>query len=176
MAILNIPDKNYTTGDVAEISAFLNDRGIWFDQWEANAELEDTSSQEEILTAYAHSLKPFMEKMGYSTADVINVNSGTPNLDALRAKFLKEHTHTEDEIRFFVDGQGYFWFNPGDGGPIFNVLCQKGDLISVPPGIKHWFDMGQEAFVKAIRVFTDQSGWVPHYTESGIDEKYNPTY
>ncbi|MDZ4839095.1 MAG: cupin [Bacteroidota bacterium] len=176
MAVLNIPDSNYSNSNPVDIKDFLQERGIWFDQWSANVELQNDADQATILGAYTESLMPFMKKMGYETADVLNVHSETENLPAIRAKFLKEHTHTEDEIRFFVDGQGYFWFNLGNDEPIFNVLCQAGDLISVPPGISHWFDLGTPPFVKAIRVFTDQSGWVPHYTESGIDQKYNPKY
>ena len=53
------------------------------------------------------------------------------------------------------------------------MLCQKGDLISVPAGTKHWFDAGVDnPFVKAIRIFIDQSGWTPEYTGSGIEKKY----
>jgi len=104
---------------------------------------------------------------------VININASTPNYEAVRAKFLAEHTHSEDEIRFFVDGKGLFWFNLENGEPVFNLLCERGDLISVPEGTKHWFDAGAEnPFVKAIRIFIDMSGWVPHYTESGVDKKY----
>ena len=113
-----------------------------------------------------------MKQGGYQTADVISINARTENYGAIRAKFLAEHIHTEDEIRFFVDGQGYFWFNL-EGAPVFNLLCQKGDLISVPAGSKHWFDAGEiNPFVKAIRIFIDQSGWVPHYTNSGIELQY----
>jgi 1,2-dihydroxy-3-keto-5-methylthiopentene dioxygenase len=86
--------------------------------------------------------------------------------------FLGEHTHSEDEIRFFVDGKGIFWFNlPND--QIFNLLCEKGDLISVPTGTKHWFDAGEtNPFVKAIRIFSNTEAWTPAYTESKIEEKY----
>lgn len=134
------------------------------------------ADQETVLHAYANSLKPYMEANGYQTADVINIHPETPNYEAIRNKFLSEHTHTEDEVRFFVEGQGHFWFNlDNDKDPIFNVLCEAGDLISVPANTKHWFDAGKEnPNVKAIRVFIDQSGWVPHYTESGIDKSYNP--
>ena len=70
------------------------------------------------------------------------------------------------------NGQGLFWFNLSEA-PVFNVLCQRGDLISVPSGTKHWFDAGKDApFVKAIRIFTDMSGWIPHYTSSGIEDRY----
>ena len=174
MAVLNIPDNNISISDSKSIRIFLNDLGIYFDQWEAAVEFSDDADQETILKAYEHVLKPYMNSNGYLVADVININSSTPNYEAVRAKFLAEHTHTEDEVRFFVDGQGYFWFNLEDGKtPIFNVLLQAGDLISVPANTKHWFDAGEnDPFVKTIRIFIDQSGWVPLYTNSGVSEKY----
>lgn len=174
MAILNVPAQNLKISDFENIRAFLESRGVWHDRWKASAELADEASQEEILAAYQHVLGPFMAKGGYQTADVINVNQKTPDLPSLRAKFLAEHTHSEDEVRFFVDGEGLFWFNIE--GEVFSLLCQAGDLISVPAHTAHWFDLGPKAFVKAIRVFIDKAGWVPHYTGSGIDQNYNPRY
>jgi 1,2-dihydroxy-3-keto-5-methylthiopentene dioxygenase len=176
MAVLNIPDQHISISNPDEIRSFLEARGVWFDQWEAKEVLAEEADQDTVLKAYAHVLEPYMQQNGYHTADVININSHTPNYEAVRNKFLSEHQHTEDEVRFFVDGQGYFWFNLENGtDPIFNVLCQAGDLISVPANTKHWFDAGKEnPSVKAIRIFIDQSGWVPHYTESGVDKKYNP--
>ncbi|MBM3165499.1 MAG: cupin domain-containing protein [Bacteroidetes bacterium] len=172
MAILSIPDEKNVITTPSEIGFFLARYGIFFDQWSCTVAFDDRASQEEILEAYAQDLRPFMEAGGYLTADVISINALTENYDAIRAKFLAEHTHSEDEIRFFVDGQGYFWFNL-EGAPVFNVLCEKGDLISVPSGTKHWFDAGAtNPFVKAIRIFIDQSGWIPEYTGSGIDQKY----
>lgn len=175
MAVLNIPDQNIQLTDAHEIRSFLQKYGVWFDQWQTPVAFDENADQETILNAYSHVLKPFMEKNGYKTADVININAQTPNYEAVRNKFLSEHQHTEDEVRFFVDGQGYFWFNLENDEPIFNVLCQAGDLISVPANTKHWFDAGKtDPFVKTIRIFIDQSGWVPHYTTSGIEAKYNP--
>lgn len=173
MAILSIPEKNVTERNPEVIRKFMNERGIFFDQWTADVVFEDTATQEEILKAYESSLKPFMNEGGYQTADVITINSLTENYEAIRAKFLAEHIHTEDEIRFFVDGQGLFWFHL-ENGEIFNLLCQQGDLISVPEGTKHWFDAGESnPFVKAIRIFIDMSGWVPHYTELGTEQRYS---
>jgi len=173
MAILNIPDQNTQITSVDEIRNYLNARGIFFDQWEAGEELAVDADQDTVLAAYHHALAPYMEQNGYKTADVINIHAGTPNYEAIRAKFLAEHLHTEDEVRFFVDGQGYFWFNLENGEAIFNVVCQKGDLISVPANTKHWFDAGESnPSVKAIRIFIDTSGWVPHYTDSGVADKY----
>ena len=172
MAVLSIPIKNYSTSNPEEILSFFNERGLYFDQWQCDEVFEDTATQEDILQAYSKDLFPFMENGGYQTADVISINSLTENYEAIRAKFLAEHTHTEDEIRFFVDGQGLFWFNL-ENEPVFNLLCEKGDLISVPAGTKHWFDAGESnPFVKAIRIFIDMSGWVPHYTESGVENEF----
>ncbi len=173
MAILSIPESNKTVTDISEIREFFTSRGILFDQWYCDVQFEDTATQEDILKAYSKDLDPFMRNGGYLTADVISINSLTENYEAIRNKFLSEHIHTEDEIRFFVDGKGLFWFNL-ENEPVFNLLCERGDLISVPAGTKHWFDAGElNPFVKAIRIFIDMSGWVPHYTESGMEQKFN---
>ena len=172
MAILSIPDEAAQINDPLQIKTYLAQYGVFFDQWTCAIQFSDDASQEEILAAYAKDLKPFMENGGYQSADVISIHSLTPNYDQIRAKFLAEHTHDEDEIRFFVDGQGLFWFHL-QGAPVFNVLCQRGDLISVPTGTKHWFDAGATSpFVKAIRIFTDMTGWTPHYTHSGLETQY----
>lgn len=172
MAILSIPDQQFQESNPVKIRAFLNERGVFFDQWQAAVLFEDTATPDEILKAYEPDLQPFMQAGGYQTADVITINHLTENYEAIRAKFLSEHTHSEDEIRFFVDGQGLFWFNL-DGEPVFNLLCEKGDLISVPAGTKHWFDAGEtNPFVKAIRIFIDMSGWVPVYTESKLEQQF----
>lgn len=173
MAILSIPDRDITITNPDEIRVFFNERNLFFDQWHCDIVFDENATQEEILTAYSKDLNPFMEQGGYQTADVINMKPGMEGYDAIRAKFLSEHIHTEDEIRFFVDGQGIFWFNM-ETEPVFNLLCERGDLISVPAGTKHWFDAGaSRPFVKAIRIFIDMSGWVPHYTESKVEQNYS---
>jgi 1,2-dihydroxy-3-keto-5-methylthiopentene dioxygenase len=173
MAFLSIPDQNSSIDSPKEIKQFLNAHGIFFDQWSCDVVFSETATGEEILAAYEKELTPFMQNGGYQTADVITINHLTENYDAIRAKFLAEHQHSEDEIRFFVDGKGIFWFHL-ETGEIFNLLCERGDLISVPAGTKHWFDAGEtNPFVKAIRIFIDFSGWVPHYTDSNIEKKYS---
>ncbi len=172
MAILTIPETGESFADPKRIKEYLQARGVFFEQWDTPAKLASDADQETVLAAYADVLKPYMEANGYTVADVINIHPAIDNYPAIRAKFLSEHTHSEDEVRFFVDGQGLFWFNI-DGHPVFNVLCQQGDLISVPKNTKHWFDAGAFApNVKAIRIFIDPAGWVPHYTESGIEKRY----
>lgn len=173
MAKLFIANSNETITDFETIKNILNKENILLEQWQANVELSDDANQETILAAYAHELQPFMEKFGFQTADVININKDTPNITAAREKFMKEHRHSEDEVRFFVDGEGIFWFHL-DNGEVLAVTCQKGDFLSVPKNYRHWFDLHPKYHVKAIRIFTNMEGWVPLYTNSKIDEKYNP--
>jgi 1,2-dihydroxy-3-keto-5-methylthiopentene dioxygenase len=174
MAILTIlnPEKKEIRNP-SKIKEFMNDRGIVFEQWQASMPLRDSDSQEVILKAYEHELGPYMKKHGYLSADVINVHKGTPNIETIRLKFLSEHTHSEDEVRFFVDGKGQFFFHLPEKNEVFNLLCEKGDFISVPKGYTHWFDLAPTYHVKAIRVFMTQEGWVANYTNSGIEKKYS---
>ena len=107
------------------------------------------------------------------TADVIDVKPETPNLDAMLAKFSREHWHDEDEVRFIVEGRGLFHIHPAEG-PVFAIEVEAGDLIRVPRGTHHWFDLCAERRIRAIRLFQDPSGWTPHYTDSGIDQGFQP--
>ena len=173
MAILNLLDQgSKKIFDIKEIKKFMNDRGIIFEQWKTALPLNDSDSQETILKAYEHELRPYMEKHGYLSADVINVHKETPHIETIRAKFLSEHTHAEDEVRFFVDGEGEFFFHFPDRKEVFSLLCQKGDFISVPKGHHHWFDLAPKYHVKAIRVFQTTEGWVANYTGSGAEKRY----
>ena len=88
----------------------------------------------------------------------------------MRAKFLEEHTHKEGEVRFFVDGSGLFSLHVGD--KVYEVLCEKGDLIVVPDSATHWFDMGPAPRFVAIRFFTEADGWVGHFTGSDIAKRF----
>ncbi len=173
MAILTLLEPvNVELKDPREIKKFMNERGIIFEQWEASIPLKDSDSQETILKAYNHELSPYMKKHGYINADVINVHQDTPNIEVIRQKFLSEHTHAEDEVRFFVDGEGQFFFHLPSRGEVMRLLCQKGDFISVPKGYTHWFDLAPKYHVKAIRVFQTPEGWVANYTNSGIEKKF----
>lgn len=173
MATLRMPDKNLTLQDPSAIQHFLATRGIMYERWSINRDLPSGATNGDVLAAYDYLLKPLMDKGGYQTADVIGVDGDTQNLEEIRGKFIREHTHSEDEVRVFVEGQGCFWFHKeGCDNEVFALLCKQGDLISVPTDTKHWFDLGDPPKVRAIRIFTNHAGWVPHYTNSGIDQRY----
>lgn len=171
MAILFYPNK---VENAEEIVSFLAKRGFHYEKWEVDGKISATATNQDILKSYESNINEYCAKKGYKTFDIINVNTNTPNLEQLRQKFLKEHTHSEDEVRFFIYGKGLFWFNYQD--EIFALLCESGDILSVPALYKHWFDMGPTPDVKVIRIFTDPQGWVANYTESNIDEKCNQLF
>ena len=114
-----------------------------------------------------------MKEIGFATADVISVNSQMPNHPELRKKFLDEHTHDEDEARFFVEGQGLFYIHVQ--GKVFCVFCARGDFIDIPAGTPHWFDMGPSPLLKCVRTFNTSEGWVARFTNSGMAARF-PRY
>ena len=111
-----------------------------------------------------------MSERGYVTVDVISLNSDHPQKAELRAKFLDEHRHAEDEVRFFVAGRGLFTLHIDDY--VYAVLCEKNDLISVPAGTPHWFDMGEHPHFVAIRLFNNPEGWVANFTGEDIASRF----
>ena len=147
--------------------------GIDYAKWENLKQVSADASDEEILDAYADEIDVLKRKGGYVTADVINIVPTTPGLDAMLAKFNKEHWHDEDEIRFIVKGRGLFHIAP-ESGDVVSIEMEAGDLIRVPRGMKHWFNLCGERTVRAIRLFQDTSGWTPHYSGSGVDGGYQP--
>ncbi|HBE68321.1 MAG TPA: acireductone dioxygenase [Planctomycetaceae bacterium] len=173
MARVIIPDEKRELTDVDAIKEFLEPFGIWYENWPVEERLAADASNDDILNEFSAEIESLKNRGGFVTADVINVNSETPNLDAMLAKFDKEHTHAEDEVRFTVEGRGLFHIHP-DNGPVFAVEVESGDLINVPEGTKHWFNLCDDRHIRCIRLFEDPAGWTPDYIEDGVHESYQP--
>src|SRR5918912_2829561 len=173
MAIVRIPDKNRSLQEHNEVRDYLTGIGIDYEYWEPVTDVPPDASAEQILSAYAKQIDELKSRGGYVTADVIDVNRDTPGLDAMLAKFNIEHRHDEDEVRYIINGRGLFHIHPQQG-PVVAIEVDAGDLIRVPRGTLHWFDLCGDRRIRAIRLFQDMSGWTPHYTHSGIDRKYEP--
>ncbi len=158
------------TSDPKEIAVQLAALGVRFEQWEANQPLSSGADQDEVLQAYREDVDRIMAESGFQSVDVVGLTPDHPQREAFRAKFLEEHTHAEFEIRFFVEGSGQF--NLHLDGKVVSVVCTQGDLISVPAGTPHWFDMGAQPHFQAIRFFTNPEGWVAAFTGSDIAQRY----
>ena len=173
MASVFVPSEQKTINDPQEISAFLKPFGIWFEQWKVDGRLKETATDQDILNEYAPEIAAVKQRGGFVTADVINVNPSTPNLDTMLQKFNKEHTHDEDEVRFTVSGKGIFHLHP-EGGPVFGVTVESGDMINVPRGTKHWFNLCDDRRIRCIRFFEDVTGWTPEYVDQGVHGEFSP--
>jgi 1,2-dihydroxy-3-keto-5-methylthiopentene dioxygenase len=173
MALLRVPDTDRTITEAAAVSAFLAGHGIEYERTGSAPGVTTDSSADEILAAWAPKVDELKQRGGYVVADVIDVKPDTPNLDAMLQRFSSEHWHDEDEVRLIVEGRGLFHIHPADG-PVFALEVEAGDLIRVPRGTHHWFDLCGERRIRAIRLFQDPAGWTPHYTGSGEDAKFQP--
>lgn len=175
MATLRIDREGRTLRDTAEIASCLAAHGIDYERWPDDGRLTDTASAEEVLGAYATEIDSLRSRGGYVTADVIDVNPQTPGLEAMLAKFNREHWHDEDEVRFIVAGSGVFHIlaeAEGGGEKVLAIQVESGDMIRVPRGTRHWFDLCADRRIRAIRLFQDVSGWTPHYTGSGRENGF----
>ena len=173
MARIRIQEENRDITDHQEIREFLEPLGISYEKWDVEGRVGPEATNEDILDAYAPEIERLKEQGGFVTADVINVTPETPGLDTMLEKFNKEHTHSEDEVRFTVKGSGLFHIHP-DNAPVFAIQVESGDLISVPTGTQHWFDLCDDRTIRCIRLFEDTSGWTPHYIDNPVHESYTP--
>lgn len=154
----------------AAMAAELQRIGVRYEQWQATLPLPPGASSEAVMAAYRTDIDRLVAENGFRSVDVVSIAPDNPNRESLRAKFLDEHFHQEDEVRFFVAGCGLFSLHVA--GRVYEVLCEAGDLISVPDRTTHWFDMGPEPFFIAIRFFTEPDGWVGHFTGSPIAQRF----
>ena len=164
----NVPLKTLTGH--ADISRELAAAGVRFEQWDASKPVVPGASQEDVIAAYRNDIDRLMREKGYQAVDVISLAPDHPDRATLRQKFLNEHTHSEDEVRFFVAGRGQFTLHIGE--KVYEVLCVQGDLIGVPDNTRHWFDMSERPYFIAIRLFTNKEGWVANFTGADIAERF----
>jgi 1,2-dihydroxy-3-keto-5-methylthiopentene dioxygenase len=159
-----------STDDFDEISTVLGAAGIRIERWKADSKLADDADNDTIIAAYQAEIDRLIDERGYRTYDVVSMNPDHPDKDQFRKKFLDEHTHGEDEVRFFVRGHGLFVIHSDD--KVYSMLCEKDDLISVPANTKHWFDMGPNPTFTAIRLFNNPEGWVANFSGDEIASRF----
>lgn len=152
--------------DHTAIGTALRKVGVRFEQWQADQPIAPGASQAAVLAAYRKDIDRLMAEAGYQSVDVISLTPDHPDRVAMRQKFLAEHSHSEDEVRFFVAGSGQFTLHID--GKVYDILCEQGDLIGVPDGTRHWFDMSEAPYFVAIRLFTNKEGWVANFTGNDI--------
>jgi 1,2-dihydroxy-3-keto-5-methylthiopentene dioxygenase len=173
MARVSVPNQGRTIEGDAAVAAFLAAAGIEHERWRVDRPGVQAAAGEDVLRAFASEVDALKARGDYTAADVVDIRPEMPGLEAMLQRFAREHWHDEDEVRFVIDGRGVFHVRPPNG-PVFAIEVGAGDLIRVPRGTRHWFDLCTERRIRAIRLFQDVAGWTPHYTESGAEGEYQP--
>ena len=168
------PEKPvFITSECAEITELLAKIGVRFERWRVAEILPRDVCDEDVMRVYSQDIERLKNEHHYQAVDIIRIRPDNPKKDEFRQKFLEEHTHDEDEVRFFVEGSGVFYMRVA--GYVYMTLCERGDLISVPAGVRHWFDMSAMPYLTCIRLFTNPEGWVAHFTNDNI-ARYFPKF
>ncbi|KAA1037631.1 cupin domain-containing protein [Macrococcus equipercicus] len=173
MTTIKLQQSGREFSNPEEVKSFLENNEVIYEQWDTtklpealveNYQLSDEDKQT-ILDTYKEEIADISERRGYKASDVISLSSATPNIEQLLENFNREHHHTDDEVRLIVSGNGVFVIQ-GKDGEFFEVHLNPGDLISVPPNIRHYFTLADNRKVVAVRIFVDEAGWVPVYEET----------
>jgi 1,2-dihydroxy-3-keto-5-methylthiopentene dioxygenase len=166
----NAARSELDTTDGREIAIALSAISVQFERWRAARKFSNTVDDQTVMEAYRADIDRLQAECGYQSVDVLRCLPDNPHRQELRRKFLEEHTHEDDEVRFFVEGSGVFYLRAG--GKVYVTLCERGDLISVPAGTRHWFDMGPAPCFTAIRLFMTPQGWVANFTGDPIARRF----
>lgn len=164
------PQQGVTSQDFLAIAEQLKAIGVQFERWEPSSEFVSEAEVQSVMDAYQADIDRLMQQYGFKSVDVVSLKPDYPERHAMRQKFLSEHIHSDFEVRFFVEGHGLFYLHVAD--QVYAILCERGDLISVPAHVKHWFDMGEKPDFKCIRLFTTADGWVAEYTGDKIADNF----
>ncbi|WP_455827053.1 1,2-dihydroxy-3-keto-5-methylthiopentene dioxygenase [Pseudomonas graminis] len=157
------PNKVLTHFD--DIAATLAELGVRFERWQP-APIEKGASDAQMIAAYQAQI----DALGYAGVEVLSVTSDHPQKDELRAQFLDERRYREDHVRFFIAGQGLFTLHIGDY--VYAVRCEKNDLLVIPAGMAHWFDMGENPHFVALQLFDSAQGGVPELTGTELARQF----
>ncbi len=172
MAVVSMAEDGTAVTEEAAVRELLATVGVEYERWDMSRVGEDATAKA-VLAAYAEEVEELKARCGFVAADVVDITPELPGLEAMLAKFDKEHTHSDDEVRFVIGGRGIFFLNGGQGN-VLSVEVMPGDMIRIPRGTTHWFTLCTERRIRAIRWFQDPAGWSPNYTWSGVDREFEP--
>jgi 1,2-dihydroxy-3-keto-5-methylthiopentene dioxygenase len=160
MAKLDFRGKTYRMED--EVRGVLADFGIPYERWGTRGSAGSPDST--VLDVYKADVQRLMRERAYQSVDLIALRPDTPNLDAITAKFDKEHHHTDDEVRFTVEGEGVFEINVSDSERL-KLTAEPGDLIVIPAFRRHLFYLTEKRAIRCIRLFKTKEGWEAIYSK-----------
>jgi 1,2-dihydroxy-3-keto-5-methylthiopentene dioxygenase len=173
MAIVRVPQMGRTFIMPAEIEVFLASAGVDYQRWTRVNPIPADSPAEKILKAYEPELESYKTRHHFAAYDVVDLTPETPGLEDMLGEFKREHWHTECEAHFILSGRGVCNLHPL-GMPVITVELEPGDLISIGPAIRHWFDLCAEKRFRAVRFVSAAENEHTGYTGSDIEADYEP--
>ncbi|RZC90230.1 hypothetical protein C5167_028323 [Papaver somniferum] len=118
----------------------LNELGVL--SWNLDADNYETDEE----------LKKIRAERGYTYVDFCTVcPEKMPNYDQKIKDFFEEHLHTDEEIRYCVDGSGYFDVRD-ENEKWIRVWVKKGGMIVLPAGMYHRFTLDTDNYIKVFQL------------------------
>lgn len=155
--------------DFSEQGAALAEQGIHFSKREVLTMLPNLSpSKDQILKLYESLVTEIKRNYNYLYADLARITEKDAHGVVMRSQYISEHTHSEDEARFFIEGKVLVYIHVNE--QIHIVKCGPGDLIIIPKRVKHWMDIGPSPNFTAIRWYSTSQGLATEFTGSCVAE------
>ncbi|KAF7965384.1 hypothetical protein HWV62_44079 [Athelia sp. TMB] len=107
----------------------------------------------------------------YKNRDILDLTTETLGKEKMDM-FFAEHMHEDEEIRFILNGSGFFDVREHPTDAWIRVHMLPGDLLVLPAGIYHRFTLDESGAVKTMRLFKDEPRWLAH--NRGTEADSNP--
>ncbi|WP_113701822.1 cupin domain-containing protein [Nonomuraea lactucae] len=164
------------TRDPQDIGERLAAVGVRYERFAARRRFGADTEPPAVIDAYRDVVQPLVDEYGYRRVDAVRLVPRADDplwLEQVRQAgetFRAEHWHAEEEIRLVVEGRCCFYLHIGDR--VHVLVCEAGDLVSVPQGVRHWFDMGAVPELCVIRLFRDEHGWRGAFTGEPLPDRF----
>ena len=162
-----LPNKVLT--HVEDIVSTLAEVGVRFAHWPVAIARTVAPRVEALQVTYQAQITQLMNETGWLVVDVLSPFEH-PHKAELRATLLQERRHAGEHVHWCVAGRGLFALHIAD--QVFEVLCEKGDLIALPADVKYWLDIGEKADLVAIHLCATAEAEVAHITGDPVSERF----
>lgn len=165
----NMRKPYLVSSDICDVAGHLAEDGVRFERRPVRyaTALADLDN-EQVEAAFAEEIIAVKQDLGCLRADCVTLKPSDFSSISIRDQFLSEHTHSEDEVRWFLSGSALFYIHVN--ARIHIVQCGSGDFIVIPKGTKHWFDMGPEPNYRCLRWYNSEAGLETLFTGSYVAE------
>ena len=144
----DVPNKLLSHGE--DITVTLREVGVGFERWRVDASVQPGLERDEVLVALGAQLDGLMSERGYGGVEVVSQGQIRTYQSEPQAEVPEELCAAEAQGHLLVAGRGLFNLHIGEY--VFAVLCEKNDLLSIPAGMRYWFDSGEYPHLIALRL------------------------